>query len=118
MWAWLLHGPCVQRSYRADTRESGKILRGGVEGGPDSERRLWGGGGTEQTLVSLCAPNPKGIRGPGAAQILRLLREPFRSQVQTVLSTIFNSQEASKTWILTAGGKIKMGLAISDAEKR
>ena len=78
-------------------------------------------GGSEQTSVSLCSPSPKGIRVLGTVQILMRLREPSRCPVQTVHITLFNSQEATKTWILKAATccrrKIKLGLVRWDAEK-
>lgn len=58
MWPQLLDGPCVQRSYRADTREkSRKIPRNG--GRASSEKRLLDLEGSEQTLVSSLLPKSK-----------------------------------------------------------
>lgn len=81
MWAWLLDGPYVQRSSRADTRENRKILSGG---GARSEKGLLDPEGKEQTLVSLCTPNPKGTQAPPAAQILRWLRDACRFKQGTL----------------------------------
>lgn len=58
MWARLVDAPCVQRSYRADTREkSRKIRRNG--GRSDSEKEPLDVEGREETLV--CSPNSKEI---------------------------------------------------------
>lgn len=58
MWAQLVGAPCVQRSYRADTREkSRKIPRNG--GRASSEKGSLDLEGAEQTLVSFLLPKFK-----------------------------------------------------------